>query len=132
MSCQGYTVGGDFNEIRKIIDMVADKTRIGVCLDTCHMFAAGFDVKTAMGYEKAMNEFGKIIGWNYLKGVHLNDSRGDRGCHLDRHENIGKGKIGLEGFRNFMNDVRFDDVPMVLETPFIDYTKEIESLYKLL
>ncbi|PIK34940.1 putative DNA-(apurinic or apyrimidinic site) lyase-like isoform X4 [Apostichopus japonicus] len=117
MSCQGNTVGGKFEELKGIIDRVKDKSRIGVCLDTCHAFAAGYDLSTEDGYKKMTDEFDKLVGFHYLKGVHLNDSKGKVGCHLDRHENIGKGFIGLDGFRRLMNDKRFDGIPMILETP---------------
>ncbi|XP_030841040.1 DNA-(apurinic or apyrimidinic site) lyase [Strongylocentrotus purpuratus] len=132
MSRQGHTIGGDFEELRGIIDRVKDKSRIGVCLDTCHAFAAGYDLSTESGYKKMMAEFERVIGFQYLKGVHLNDSKGAVGCHLDRHENIGKGKIGLEGFRRLMNDPRFDNIPLILETPIeFGYAKEIKTLNSL-
>ncbi|XP_077980275.1 putative endonuclease 4 [Glandiceps talaboti] len=132
MSCQGSTVGGKFEELKGIIDRVKDKSRVGVCLDTCHAFAAGHNIATEEGYDKVMSEFDNIVGFEYLKAVHLNDSMGDLGCHRDRHENIGKGKIGLSGFRKLMNDPRFDNIPMVLETPAdIGYDKEIKQLYSL-
>ncbi|XP_067671182.1 probable endonuclease 4 isoform X1 [Haliotis asinina] len=132
MSCQGYTIGGKFEELRGIIDKVKDKSRIGVCLDTCHAFAAGFDLTTDSGYKKFISDFDKIIGFKYLDAVHLNDSKGVKGCHLDRHENIGKGHIGLEGFRRVMKDPNFDNIPMVLETPHgMGYDKEIQILHGL-
>uniref|UniRef100_A0A8C4QL98 Si:ch211-141o9.10 n=1 Tax=Eptatretus burgeri TaxID=7764 RepID=A0A8C4QL98_EPTBU len=134
MSCQGNTVGGRFEDLRGIIDRVRDKTRIGVCFDTCHAFAAGYDISTAEGLRCVLDEFDQIVGLKYLKAVHLNDSKGKLGCHLDRHENIGKGYIGLAGFRAIMNEPRFDHLPMILETPFDSnsgYKKEIELLYSL-
>ncbi|XP_064602224.1 apurinic-apyrimidinic endonuclease-like [Liolophura sinensis] len=132
MSCQGHTIGGKFEELRDIIAQVKDKDRVGVCLDTCHAFAAGFNIKTKAGYEQMMTEFENIIGLEYLKAVHLNDSKGDVGCHKDRHENIGKGKIGLEGFRRVMKDKRLNNIPMILETPLtIDDSEEIQLLYSL-
>ncbi|KAJ8037059.1 DNA-(apurinic or apyrimidinic site) lyase [Holothuria leucospilota] len=133
MSCQGNTVGGKFEELKGIIDRVNDKSRIGVCLDTCHAFAAGFDLSTADGYKKMMDDFEEIVGFEYLKGVHLNDSKGKVGCHLDRHENIGKGFIGLEGFRRVMNDPRFEQVPLILETPpGLTDAEEIDLLYAMI
>uniref|UniRef100_UPI00358DEDC6 probable endonuclease 4 n=1 Tax=Myxine glutinosa TaxID=7769 RepID=UPI00358DEDC6 len=134
MSCQGNTVGGRFEDLRGIIDRVRDKARIGVCFDTCHAFAAGYDISTADGLRRVLDEFEQIVGLKYLKAVHLNDSKGKLGCHLDRHENIGKGYIGLAGFRAIMNEPRFDHLPMILETPFDSssgYKKEIELLYSL-
>ncbi|KAK7456515.1 hypothetical protein BaRGS_00039371 [Batillaria attramentaria] len=131
MSCQGNTVGGHFEELHGIIDRVKDKSRIGICLDTCHAFAAGFDLATEEGYKQFVEDFDKIVGLEYLKAMHLNDSKGAVGCHLDRHENIGKGHIGLDGFRRLMTDPRFDGIPMILETPTGAYDVEIKTLYKM-
>ncbi|CAF0886305.1 unnamed protein product [Didymodactylos carnosus] len=135
MCRQGYTIGGDFHELRSIIDLVDDKSRVGVCLDTCHAFAAGYDLSNEDGYNSMMNEFESIIGIKYLKGLHLNDSKGECNSHLDRHEHIGFGHIGLDGFRRIMNDKRFCNIPMVLETPPDDgvlYENEIRLLYNLI
>ncbi|KAL5019024.1 hypothetical protein ScPMuIL_004746 [Solemya velum] len=99
MSCQGNTIGGKFSEIRGIIDRVTDKSRIGVCLDTCHAFAAGYNLATVQGYNEMMDDFEREIGFDYLKGMHINDSKGKVGCHLDRHENIGRGNIGKACFK---------------------------------
>ena len=102
---------------------------MGVCLDTCHAYAAGYD------FAKMMEEFESVIGLEYLRAVHLNDSKGDLGCHLDRHENIGKGRIGVEAFRRLMRDPRFNDIPMILETPCVSdntYKKEIKQLYSMI
>ncbi|XP_058872316.1 probable endonuclease 4 isoform X1 [Acipenser ruthenus] len=134
MSCQGNTVGGKFSELRGIIDRVKDKSRIGVCLDTCHAFAAGHDLSAVDGVKKMLDEFDWTVGLQYLKAVHLNDSKGKLGCHLDRHENIGEGEIGLEGFRQIMNEPRLDNMPMILETPVrpdMDGSQEIQLLYSL-
>ncbi|XP_060076687.1 probable endonuclease 4 [Ylistrum balloti] len=134
MSCQGSTVGGKFQELREIIDKVKNKARIGVCLDTCHAFAAGHDLSSQSGFEKMMAEFGTVVGFQYLKAMHLNDSKGTVGCHLDRHENIGRGHIGIEGFRRVMCDPRFNNMPMILETPPASddiYTKEIKLLHSI-
>lgn len=134
MSCQGHTIGGDFRQLESIIDKVEDKSRVGVCLDTCHAFAAGYDIASDEGYAKMMDDFEKSVGLRYLKAVHLNDSKGKVGCHLDRHENIGKGFIGIEGFRRIMNDPRLDNMPMILETPWTSDNvnmKEIKLLYSL-
>lgn len=127
---QGNDLGFKFGQIAEIIDGVEDKSRVGVCIDTCHAFAAGYDLATPEGYRSMCDEFGATIGWEYLKGVHLNDSKKELGSRVDRHENIGKGKIGLEGFKLIMRDDRFDDIPMILETPNTDiWPEEIELLY---
>ncbi|CAG5130335.1 unnamed protein product, partial [Candidula unifasciata] len=131
MSGQGRTVGGKFEELKTIIEHVKDKSRIGVCLDTCHAFAAGFDLSSEEGFNKCIESFDKIIGLHYLCALHLNDSKGELGCRLDRHENIGKGHIGLEGFRYVMSDPRLNNIPMILETPVNDYAKEIKILCDL-
>ncbi|ESO89277.1 hypothetical protein LOTGIDRAFT_210318 [Lottia gigantea] len=117
MSCQGNTIGGKLEELKCIIDRVKDKSRIGVCIDTCHAFAAGYDVSTESGFNLFMQQLDDIVGLQYLKAVHLNDSKGKLGCHLDRHENIGKGHIGIEGFKLVMREPNFDNLPMILETP---------------
>ena len=130
---QGSNIGSKFEEIRKIIDLIEDKSRIGVCIDTCHTIAAGYELKDEEGYEKTMAEFEKIIGFKYLRGVHLNDSKFDTGSKKDRHDSIGKGVLGEEFFIRFMNDKRFDNIPIILET--IDSTiwkQEIEYLYSLM
>lgn len=135
MSCQGNTVGGKFEELREIIDRVEDKSRVGVCIDTCHAFAAGYDVSSDGGFDKMMQEFESVIGLKYLRAVHLNDSKGELGCHLDRHENIGKGKIGINAFRRLMMDPRFNGIPMILETPCEaenTYQEEVKLLYSFL
>jgi len=135
MSKQGNTIGGDFKEIRQIMDLVKDKTRIGVCIDTCHAMAAGYDLSEQEGFDEMMKDFEKTIGFEWLVALHLNDSKGEAGCHLDRHETIGKGKIGVEGFRRIMNCKHFTDIPLILETPFVNgnatYKKEIELLCNL-
>ncbi|KAM5148636.1 putative endonuclease 4 isoform 2-T3 [Mantella aurantiaca] len=131
MSCQGSTVGGRFEELHGIIDLVKDKTRIGVCLDTCHAFAAGHNLSEEKGLKRMVDEFDKIVGLSYLRAVHLNDSKGKVGCRLDRHENIGRGHIGVQGFRQVMNEPRFNEIPMILETPYTEDFDEIELLYSL-
>ena len=129
---QGSNMGYKFEHLRDIIKKVEDKNRIGVCIDTCHSFAAGYDLRTKETYEKTMSDFGEIVGFNYLKGIHLNDSMYDLGLKKDRHENLLKGKLGEECFRLIMNDNRLDNIPIILET--IDeslWAKEIEYLYSL-
>lgn len=132
MSRQGNTIGGRFEEIRSIIDGVRDKSRVGVCIDTCHAFAAGFDIRDKKGFDSMMKEFDDVIGLKFLCGMHLNDSKGELGCHLDRHENIGKGKLGLEVFRCIMNDPRLADIPLILETPMgVSDADEVKLLFSL-
>lgn len=129
---QGSNLGWKFEHLAHIIDKVEDKSRVGVCIDTCHMFTAGYDIRTKEAYDATMAEFENIVGFQYLKGMHLNDSKPDLGSHVDRHQSIGKGKIGLEAFRYIMNDIRMDDIPLVLET--IDETiwaEEIKLLHSL-
>ncbi len=129
---QGSNVGYRFEHIAKLIELVEDKTRIGVCLDTCHLFAAGYDIRTENAYLKTMEEFDSIVGFKYLKGMHLNDAKSTLGSRVDRHHSIGKGNIGLEAFRLIMNDPRLDDIPLILETidPSI-WAEEIKLLYSL-
>jgi len=129
---QGSNLGYKFEHMAHIIDKVEDKTRVGVCIDTCHIFTAGYDIRTKEAYEATMAEFDRIIGADYLKGMHLNDSKPDLGSRVDRHDSIGKGKLGIEPFRFIMNDPRMEEIPMVLET--IDETiwaEEIQLLYSL-
>lgn len=121
---QGTSIGYRFEHIRKIIDLVEKKNRLAVCIDTCHIFAAGYDIRTEKAYEKTIEEFDAIIGLKYLKAFHLNDSKKSLGERVDRHEHIGLGKIGLNGFRFIMNDKRFVNVPKILETPKGEDMKE--------
>lgn len=130
---QGSNLGYKWEHLNYIIERCIDKDRIGVCVDTCHMFTAGYDIRTKEAYEKSMQEFDEIVGFKYLKGMHLNDSKPELGSRVDRHHSIGEGKIGLDAFRFIMNDERIDDIPMVLET--IDesiWDKEIEMLNKFI
>jgi deoxyribonuclease-4 len=129
---QGSSVGYRFEHIATIIELVEDKSRIGVCLDTCHLFAAGYDIRTYQAYQKTMEEFGEIVGFEYLKGMHLNDAKSALGSRVDRHHSIGKGNIGLDAFKFIMNDERLDGIPLILETiePSI-WKEEIELLYSL-
>lgn len=129
---QGSNLGWRFEHLSAIIERIEDKSRVGVCIDTCHMFTAGYDIRTREAYDITWGEFDRIIGFNYLKGMHINDSKPDLGSHVDRHDSIGKGKLGIEPFGFIMNDSRMDDIPLVLET--IDETiwaQEIELLYSL-
>lgn len=129
---QGTSIGYRFEQIRKIIDLVEDKKRLSVCVDTCHIFAAGYNIKTENGYLKTFDEFDQIIGLKYLKAFHVNDSKKDLGERVDRHEHIGKGKIGLSGFKFLMNDERFFNIPKILETPKgKDMKEDIINMKKL-
>ncbi len=130
---QGNNVGYKFEHLAFIIEQVEDKSRVGVCLDTCHAFASGYDIRTKAAFDKTFEEFDKIIGFQYLKGMHINDSKRDLGSRIDRHQSIGKGFIGLDAFRLLMNDARFDEIPMILETPDAEiWDKEIKLLYSLI
>ena len=114
---QGSNLGFTFAQIARIISGVEDKSRVGVCIDTCHTIAAGYDISTEMGYNFTFDEFDRIIGPHYLKAVHLNDSKKGVASHVDRHETLGNGTIGKAFFARFMNDPRFDNMPIILETP---------------
>jgi len=127
---QGSNLGWKFEHLSAIIERIEDKSRVGVCIDTCHMFTAGYDIRTREAYDATWAEFDRIVGFKYLRGMHINDSKPDLGSHVDRHDSLGKGKIGLDAFGFIMNDPRMDDIPLVLET--IDETiwaQEIELLY---
>jgi len=126
---QGSNLGYKFEHLAYIIDKIEDKERIGVCIDTAHIFAAGYDIRTKEAYEETMKKFDKIIGFKYLKGMHLNDSKAKLGSRVDRHHNLGYGEIGLDAFKFIMNDKRIDNIPLILET--IDpslWAKEIKLL----
>ena len=130
---QGSNLGFRFEQIARIIEKVREKNRVGVCLDTAHAFAAGYDLRTPEALAATLAEFDRIVGFCYLRGVHLNDSKTERGSRVDRHASIGKGKIGLETFRLIMNDPRFDEIPLILETPDSDlWAEEISLLYGLM
>lgn len=129
---QGTNMGHRFEHLAHIIDKVEDTSRVGVCLDTCHTFTAGYDLRTIDACELTFAEFEAVVGFKYLRGMHLNDSKPELGSRVDRHESLGLGKIGMECFNYIMNDPRFDEIPMVLET--IDeslWPEEIEILYSL-
>lgn len=114
---QGSNVGYRFEHLAHIIARVEDKTRVGVCLDTCHAFAAGYDLSHRQGYELMMETFDEVVGLDYLKGVHLNDAQKALGSHVDRHASIGRGTLGLKPFHFIMNDPRLNNIPLILETP---------------
>jgi deoxyribonuclease-4 len=129
---QGSNIGYTFEQLRFIIDLIEDKKRIGVCIDTCHSYAAGYDIKTQEGFRRTFEKFDEIIGFHYLKGIHLNDAKKGLGSRVDRHDSLGKGLLGIEAFRHLMNDDRFDDLPIILETPDEDlWPGEIKLLYGL-
>lgn len=112
---QGSNIGNRFEHLRYIIDRVDDKSRVGVCIDTCHAFAAGYDL--ADHYDETFDEFDNIVGFSYLRAFHLNDSKKPLGSRVDRHESIGRGCIGIDFFKRLMADPRFDNMPLILETP---------------
>ena len=114
---QGSNLGFSFYQLKKIIDQVNDKSRVGVCIDTCHAYSAGYDIKTKAGFEKVFAEFEEVVGFEFLKGMHLNDTKKELGSRVDRHDSLGKGFLGLELFECIMNDPRFDGIPLILETP---------------
>jgi len=127
---EGTNVGYRFEHIRNIIDSVDDKKRIGVCIDTCHLFAAGYDIGDEFAYNNTFDEFDRIIGFEWLKGMHLNDAKSTLGSRVDRHASIGLGNIGINAFKFIMKDRRIDNIPMILETPNSSIWKdEIAMLY---
>ncbi len=126
---QGTNLGYTFEQLACLIDQVEDRSRVGVCLDTCHIFAAGYAICDPKDYMKTMQQFNDIIGLDQLHIIHANDSLREFGTRKDRHEHIGRGHIGLDGFRNFVNDGRLTNIPMILETPKDeDLTEDIENL----
>jgi deoxyribonuclease-4 len=130
---QGTNLGHTFEQIRYIIDGVEDKTRVGVCIDTCHAYTSGYDVKTNEGFKETFRKFEEIIGLGFLKGMHLNDTKKDFGTRVDRHENLGTGFLGEETFSFLVNDARFDNMPLILETPEESlWEEEIKKLYSLI
>jgi deoxyribonuclease-4 len=114
---QGSNVGHIFEQIAEIISQVEDKSRVGVCIDTCHTFTAGYDLRSNDAYHHTWTKFGEVIGFNYLRGIHLNDSKKELGSRVDRHDSVGKGLIGTEMFKLLMQDDRFNQIPIILETP---------------
>jgi deoxyribonuclease IV len=127
---QGTNLGHTFEQLKVIIDHVEDKSRVGVCIDTCHAYTSGYDVKSPEGFADTFKKFNEIIGIGYLKGMHLNDSKKEFGTRVDRHENLGNGFIGDGTFELVMNDSRFDNMPLILETPEESlWEAEIRKLY---
>jgi len=123
-SGQGNNVGSRFEEIRDIIGYSKHSQNIGVCIDTCHIFAAGYDIRSREAYEKTFGDFERTIGFSRLKGVHLNDAKSEFGSHVDRHESLGKGNIGLQPLIWIVQDRRFENIPLILETPAEENWKE--------
>lgn len=121
---QGSNLGSEFWQLRYIIDRVNHKSRVGICLDTCHTYTAGYDIVN--DYDKVFDEFEKEVGFEYLRGMHLNDSKKELGSHVDRHDNIGQGLTGSAFFERLMKDSRFDNMPLILETP--DESKWAEEI----
>lgn len=129
----GGNLGAAFEEIRWIIDGVEDKSRVGVCLDTMHAFAAGYDIRTRDGFLETMDRFTRTVGLKYLRGMHLNDSKVAFNSHVDRHESLGVGLLGLEVFKCIMRDARFENMPLVLETPNEEvWENEIRQLMEMM
>ena len=129
---QGSNLGYKMEHLSFLMENSIDKERVGVCIDTCHLFTSGYDIRDEQSYKQTFEKFDTIVGFKYLKGMHLNDSKPDLGKRVDRHDSLGHGKLGLEPFRLIMNDARFDDMPLVLET--IDdslWAQEIALLYSL-
>jgi len=116
-SGQGSNLGYAFEQIQFIIDHVEDKSRVGVCIDTCHTYTAGYEIKTDKGFADTILKFEATIGLKYLKGMHINDSKKDLATRVDRHDNLGKGFLGMDIFKRIIKDPRFDDMPLILETP---------------
>lgn len=130
---QGSNLGFRLEHLAYIIDKIEDKSRVGVCIDTCHTLSAGYEIRTPEGYKHFWSEFDRIIGLSYLSGIHLNDSKKELGSRVDRHESMGKGTMGMELFRMIMNDPNLDNLPIILETPDESlWAEEIQTLYTLI
>ena len=129
---QGSNLGFAFEHLAYLIERVEDKSRVGVCIDTCHAFAAGYDLRTAEACDKTFAELERVVGFGYLKGMHLNDAMKILGSHVDRHTPLGEGMIGMECFRYIMQDARFDGIPLILETPDEERWPEEIALLKSL
>lgn len=126
---QGSNLGYTFEQIAQIIDQVEDKSRVGVCIDTCHSFAAGYDISTELGFTQVFEHFENVIGFKYLRGMHLNDAMKPLASKVDRHSTLGNGVLGMVPFQMIMKDSRFDGIPLILETPDPDiWAQELEML----
>jgi deoxyribonuclease-4 len=131
-SGQGSNLGYRFEHLAEIIDRVEDRSRVGVCLDTCHSYTAGYDIKTRDGYQAVITRFDQVVGLKYLKAMHLNDCKKGLASRIDRHESLGRGTLGWDPFRWFMEDPRFDHMPLILETPDDErWPQEIRMLYQM-
>ncbi len=129
---QGSNLGHTFEQLAYIIDKIEDKSRVGVCIDTAHTLAAGYEIRTVESFTETFKKFDEIIGFSYLKGMHINDSKKELATRVDRHDSIGKGYMGLTTFELLMKDVRFDHIPLILETPDESvWAEEIASLYAM-
>ena len=129
---QGSAIGHRFEEIAQIIHLVEDKSRVGVCLDTAHTLAAGYEIRTREGFDETFRKFDEIVGLNYLQGMHINDSKKDLATRVDRHDSLGKGLMGMDTFRFILQDSRFDNIPLILETPDETlWAEEIALLFSL-
>ena len=129
---QGTNLGYKFEHLAHIIDRVKDKSRVGICLDTCHTFTGGYDLRTREAYDITMNEFERLVGFEYLSAMHINDSKPKLGSRVDRHHSLGEGEIGWDAFNFIMNDERMNDIPLVLETINSDiWDREIEAMYDM-
>ncbi|MCK5402624.1 deoxyribonuclease IV, partial [Candidatus Bathyarchaeota archaeon] len=124
------SMGSSFEDIKKVVDGIIYSDRIGVCFDTCHAFAAGYDLRTEQAVNTVIEKFEEVLGWERLKVVHLNGSKGELNGHKDRHEHIGLGKIGMDGFRNILHS-RFREIPLILETPLDEEKQNLENLKKV-
>jgi deoxyribonuclease IV len=129
---QGTNMGYQFEQIAEIIDQVEDQSRVGVCIDTCHTFTSGYDLRTKEVFDQTFSKFAEIIGWKYLRAIHLNDSKKELATRVDRHHSIGQGFLGMGIFEVLMNDPHFEDMPIILETPDETlWAEEISLLYSL-
>src|SRR5437016_10959457 len=130
---QGTNLGYTFEQLAEILDFIKEKDRVGICVDSCHLFAAGYEIRTRKQYQATMKQLDELIGLKRVKAFHLNDSKAELGSRVDRHEHIGQGHLGLETFRLIVNDERFLGLPMVLETPGTeeDYRRNLQTLKKL-
>ena len=129
---QGTNLGYTFEQIATIIEQVEDRSRVGVCIDTAHTLASGYEIRTAEGFADTFRKFEEVIGFHYLRGIHLNDSKKELSTRVDRHDSVGKGVMGMELFRMLMQDSRFDNIPIILETPDESlWAEETRLLYAL-
>lgn len=127
----GSALGATFEQLATVLDLCKRPPRLGICLDTCHIFVAGYDIRTREGYEMVFEHFDNLIGWKLLKAFHLNDSKKGLGSHVDRHEAIGKGELGIEPFRFLVNERRFAKTPMLLETEVEGHAADLDTLRSL-